>query len=107
DAPDEPGPLAELAHPLEAEVLEQLDRRGEHEPPVCDPAGDLLRNGLDGAAAGLRDEVERAGETCAGNTIPAMVLVRVEARDAPVGRRGRLLLIGPAMLGQDRKLTES
>src|SRR5581483_7508115 len=98
DAVHDPRVLADLADPVEAVVLEQLDGRAVQEAALRLAAGGHLGDGLDKPAAAVCDLVERALERRPRDALTPVVLVDVDAGDAPVReRRGVLFVLAPVL----------
>ncbi len=85
--------LADLPDAGESVLLEEFDGRAVQETALRRAAGGHLGDGLDEAAAGLGDLVERAFQRRACDAVAAMFGTDVEARDAPVRMRGRVLVV--------------
>jgi hypothetical protein len=85
--------LADLPAAGESVLLEEFDGRAEEEAARRLAAGGRLGDGLDEAAAGMADLVERAFQRCPCDALAAMLLVDVEAGDPPIGSRRRVLLV--------------
>jgi hypothetical protein len=76
--------LAKLAPASEAILLEQLECCAEEKPAVRLAAGCDLWDCLDETAAPLGDFRKRAFECGAGDALPAVTGVDVEALDPPI-----------------------
>jgi hypothetical protein len=76
--------LADLPAAGEAVLLEELDGGAEQEPARRIPPDGHLGNGLDEAATGAGDLVERACQRRPCDALAAVLLVHVEAGDPPV-----------------------
>jgi hypothetical protein len=85
--------LADLTAAGESVLLEEFDGRAEQETARRLAAGGRLGDGLDEAAAGMGDLVERAFQRRPCDALAAMFLIDVEAGDPPVGTGRRILLV--------------
>src|ERR1044072_5384252 len=96
DLADDPAVLPDHAVPREAELLVGRQCAVEEEARRYRPGG--FRVSLDDPTAELRDQVERAGESCSRHASTPVTLADKVARDPPI-RPGRLtLLIGRSAL---------
>src|SRR6266851_5493768 len=85
--------LANLPAAGESALLEEFNGRAEQEMARCLAAGGHLRDGLDEAAAGLGDLVERAFQRRPCDALATKFPVDVEAGDPPVRPRRRVLVV--------------
>src|SRR4051794_29489081 len=90
--------LADLPAAAEAVLLQELHGRAEQEASRRLTTGGHLGDGLDQPPAGPGDLVERAFQPGAGDALPSVSPVDVEAGDAPVRtRRGPLVVLAPVL----------
>jgi hypothetical protein len=85
--------LADLPAAGESVLLEEFCGRAEQEAARRRAAECHFRDGLDEAAAGMGDLVERPFQCRPCDALPAMLRVDVEAGDPPVRPRRRVLLV--------------
>jgi len=85
--------LANLPAAGESVLLEEFDGRAEQESARRLAAGRHLGDGLDEAAAGMGDLVERALQRRPCDALAAMSLADVDTGDPPVRTRRRVLLV--------------
>lgn len=85
--------LADLAAPLEAVLLEELDRRAEEEAAMCLAPRGHFGNRLDETPAATGDLIEGTFKTCPGDAQTTMTLVDEDAGDPPIRSRRRVLVV--------------